>query len=319
DRLRLLLTSSAGLNTLPAMSRLVRAAGEPVIGALETHLLEPRRQRVATAIKLLSAAAPDRLIAAMPRAFSSWDWSLQDLAVTELARQSAPALRLQAAQAFLALLRDAHLLVTPGMIDLIGLVGDASAVPRLTEIAGGDIESLRDVFIRIKAIEALGRMKAASAATLLRNLVRNRSGLTYVEPAGLRSAAEDALAMIEDRGGSLTLRLPAKPSATSTPLFAQPRRYLRVVLPDPLAAKLEGPRAQSARVRSIALGGALLETSAQFALGESLPIEIHAGFDRIRATAVVRSVSGKGCGVEFVHMKQEDREKLRRRINKLLD
>jgi hypothetical protein len=319
DRLRLLLTSSAGSGTLPAMARLVRAAGEPVLGALETHLLEPRRQRVATAIKLLSAAAPDRLIAALPRAFSSWDWSLQDLAVTELTRQSAPALRLQAAQAFLALLRDAHLLVTPGMIDHIGLVGEASAVPRLTEIAGGETERLGDVFIRIKAIEALGRMKAASAAALLRNLVRNRSGLTYVEPTGLRSAAEDALAMIEDRGGSLTLRLPAKPSATSTPLFAQPRRYLRVLLPDPLEAKLEGPRGQSARVRSIALGGALLETSAQFGLGESLGIEIHAGFDRIRATAVVRSVSGKGCGVEFVHMKQEDREKLRRRINKLLD
>ncbi len=71
------------------MARLVRAAGEPVLGALETHLLEPRRQRVATAIKLLSAVAPERLIAALPRAFPSWDWSLQDLAVTELARQPA--------------------------------------------------------------------------------------------------------------------------------------------------------------------------------------------------------------------------------------
>jgi len=32
DRLRLLLTSSAGSNALPAMSRLVRAVGEPVFG-----------------------------------------------------------------------------------------------------------------------------------------------------------------------------------------------------------------------------------------------------------------------------------------------
>ena len=54
-------------------------------------------------------------------------------------------------------------------------------------------------------------------------------------------------------------------------------------------------------------------------MGESLRLEIHAGFDKIRATAVVRSVSAKGCGVEFVHMSQEDREKLRRRINKFLD
>jgi HEAT repeat protein len=319
DRLRLLLTSSAGSNTLPAMARLVRAAGEPVIGALETHLLEPRRQRVATAIKLLSAAAPERLIGALPRAFPSWDWSLQDLAVTELVRQTAPALRLQAAESFLTLLRDAHLLVTPGMIDHIGIVGDSSAIPQLMEIAIGDAEQFGDVFIRIKAIEALGRMKASSAATPLRNLVRNRSGLTYAEPAGLRSAAEDALALIEDRAGSLTLRLPAKTSATSTPPFAQPRRYLRVALPEPLQVKMEGPQTRSVRVRSIALGGALLETSAEFALGESLRIEIHAGFEKIRATAVVRSISTKGCGIEFVHMKEDDREKLRRRIKKLVD
>ena len=319
DRLRLLLTSSAGSNALPAMARLVRAAGEPVLGALETHLLEPRRQRVATAIKLLSAAAPERLIGVLPRAFSSWDWSLQDLAVTELARQSAPALRPQVAQLFLALLRDAHLLVMPGMIDQIGLVGDTAAVPLLLEIAAGEVERLGDVFLRIKAIEALGRMKASSAAGLLRNLVRNRSGLTYVEPAGLRSAAEEALALIEDREGSLNLRVGPKGVVTPNNPFAQPRRYLRVTLTDPLQAKMGEQQAHSARVRSIALGGALLETSAHFGLGESLRIEIHVGFEKIRATAVVRSVSAKGCGVEFVHMTQEDREKLRRRINKLLD
>ncbi len=162
-------------------------------------------------------------------------------------------------------------------------------------------------------------MKAAAAAPLLRNLVRNRSGLTYVEPAGLRSTAEEALAIIEDRAGSPTLRTGPKPGKSSTTPFAQPRRYLRIGLADPLDAKLEGPRTQTARVRSIALGGALLETSARFGLGESVRIEIHAGFDKIRATAVVRSISSKGCGVEFVHMSQEDREKLRRRINKLLD
>jgi len=319
DRLRLLLTSSAGSNALPAMSRLVRAAGEPVLGALETHLLEPRRQRVATAIKLLSAADPGRLIAALPRAFSSWDWSLQDLAVTELARQSAPTLRLPIAQAFLALLREAHLLVAPGMLDQIGLIGDASAVPRLIEIATGEADRLSDVFIRIKAIEALGRMRAAGAATLLRNLVRNRSGLTYVEPAGLRSAAEEALALVEDRTGSLNLRAtPKAPQPSSVP-FVRPRRYLRVGLPDPLQAVVEGSRTNSARIRSIALGGASIETTAQLALGDSVRLEIHAGFEKIRATAVVRSVSPKGCGVEFVHMNQEDREKLRRRINKLLD
>jgi len=56
------------------------------------------------------------------------------------------------------------------------------------------------------------------------------------------------------------------------------------------------------------------ETSAAstppFGRRESLRIEIHTGLEKIRATAVVRSVSSK-CGIEFLQMGQEDGEKLR--------
>ena len=51
------LNGHGGLNDLPAMARLVLAAGEPVLGALESHLNDPRRNRTATAIKLLAATA----------------------------------------------------------------------------------------------------------------------------------------------------------------------------------------------------------------------------------------------------------------------
>jgi hypothetical protein len=47
-------------------------------------------------------------------------------------------------------------------------------------------------------------------------------------------------------------------------------------------------------------------------------IEIHAGLGRIRSTAVVRNANPEGYGVEFVHMDEEDREKLRRRVVRLL-
>ena len=309
-----MLTAPEGTNALTPMARLVRAAGEPVFGTLETHLSDPRRQRIATAIKLLAAVQPERLAAALPRVLAGWDWNLQDLAVTELARHPSPSLRMQAAQAFLATLTEAHLLVVPGMLDHIALAGETSSVPRLIEIAAGEVDRLRDVFIRIRAIEALGHLRAMSAAALFRNLVRQRAGLTYVEPAGVRSAAEEALALIENRPGSARLRATQEAVAKSSVPFARPRRYLRVNLPSPLPAKIEGAHAATAQVRTIALGGALLETGSHLATGDSIRCESHAGVHRISSTAIVRRVRKAGCGVEFVHMSHEDREKLRRRI-----
>jgi hypothetical protein len=318
DRLGLLLTAPEGPSALPAMARLVRAMDEAVLRALETDLCGTRRQRIATAIKLLSAAAPERLATALPRALTTWDWNLQDLAVTELARQPHPGLRSQVARMFLDLLKDAHLHVVPGMIDLIALANEDSAVPRLIEMATGEMNGAQDTFIRIKAIEALGRLGATSAAPRLRELADKRAGLTYVHPAGLRSAAEEALGLLEDRPGSARLYAAQETTEKSSLQFPRPRRYLRVALPSPLPASIEGPRGASARVRAIALGGALLETGSRLAIGDSMSIEIHTGLGRIRSTAVVRNTNPTGYGIEFVHMQQEDREKLRRRLVKLL-
>ncbi len=165
DRLGLLLTAPEGANSIPAMARLVRAAGASLcLERWKRNFRNRRRQRVATAIKLLSAVQPQRLAAALPRVMPSWDWSLQDLAVSELSRQHSPALRMQASQAFLNTMTEVHLLVVPGMLDQVALAGEESAVPRLWEIAAGDVERLRDIFIRIKAVEALGRLRATAAA-----------------------------------------------------------------------------------------------------------------------------------------------------------
>jgi hypothetical protein len=318
DRLGLLLTAPEGANSMPAMARLVRAAGEPVLGTLEVQLSEPRRQGVATAIKLLAAVQPQRLAAALPRVMPSWDWSLQDLAVSELSRQHSPALRMQASQAFLKTMTEVHSLVVPGMLDQVALAGEESAVPQLWEIAAGDVERLRDIFIRIKAVEALGRLRATAAADLLRNMVRQRSGLTYVEPAGLRAAAEDALALIENHPASARLRAQQEEISKSSGAFSLPRRYLRVDVPAALSAKIATPHEGMAKVRSISMGGMLLETATRLNVGDSIRVEIRAGLRRIASTAVVRHASMAGYGVEFMHMKPDDREKLRKYISKLL-
>src|SRR5262249_6868302 len=177
DRLTLLLTDPRGYESLPAMSRLLRAIGVPVLNLLETRLYEARRQRVSAAIKLLSVADPEAFLGGLPRAIASWEWNLQDLAVSELSRPSNAASSQSAAFVFSTILADAHPLVVPMMIDYIGIVAESTAVPQMMEIAAGEHDILRDQFVRIKAIEALGRMRVTESCELLRSLAEKREGL----------------------------------------------------------------------------------------------------------------------------------------------
>ncbi|HWF13470.1 MAG TPA: PilZ domain-containing protein [Candidatus Acidoferrales bacterium] len=318
DRLGLLLTAANGLDALPAMVRLIHGTGEPVLGALETRLYEARRQRVATAIHLLASADPKRLAAALPRALASWEWSLQDLAATELMKWTNPPVVAATAHAFLCTLAEAHPMVVPCMIDHLGMAHETAAIPHLIQIAEGNHLILRDIFFRIKAIEALGRMRVPEAAITLLKIVRLRNGLAHSEPAALRSAAEEALALLENKASSTRARVAESTRAKPYVAHSRPRRYLRARVQPPMQAVISGTRNGSGRVRVIALGGAYLEIEQPLAVGDSLQLEIRNGLRKIQASAVVRNVTAMGAGVEFVHIKPRDRELLRRLITQLL-
>jgi hypothetical protein len=333
------LNAHGGLDDFPAMARLVTAAGEPVLGALQSHLNDPRRHRTATAIKLLAATEPERLVNMLPRTLPAWDWNLQDLAVAELTHRDGTTKPHGVARAFAELLPDAHPLVVPMMIDEIGVSQEISAIPLLVQIASGSLEQLRDVFIRIKAIEALGNLRAVEAAELLRTLLRQRQGLVYSEPAGLRAAAVEALAMIENHPASARLRASHDALSKSNISHARPRRYFRIPLDQPYTARIEtcvdtragapaetrmalrakkGLAAASARVSQISLGGAFIESGRRLAVGDHIRVDIRAGIRHIRSTAVVRNVGASGSGVEFLSMPGVDRERLRRLVRRLL-
>ncbi len=318
DRLTLLLTEPRGAEMVPAMARLLRTIGVPVLNLLETRLYEARRQRVTAAIKLLAAADPERLLRGLARAMASWEWNLQDLAVSELSRPNNSASAVSTAFVFSAILSDAHPMVVPMMIDQLGLAQETTAVPQLMEIAAGEHEVLRDQFVRIKAIEALGRLRASEAAELLRTLAQSREGLAYAEPAGLRAAAEDALALIEDRPTFKQAAAAFGAPGQSSSGYVIPRRYTRVPLDSPLRAQIEGAPAGLARVKTISLGGAYLESPRKLSVGDSIKLEVRAGLRKINFTAVVRNIGPDGSGVEFVHMRDEDREKLRKLVQRHL-
>lgn len=318
DRLGLLLTGTNGSNSLPAMVRLIHGTGEPVLGALELRLYEPRKQRTATAIQLLASSDPKRLAGALPRALVSWEWSLQDLAATELMKWTNPPVVAATAKAFHTTLGEAHSMVVPCMIDHLGLAHELGAVPMLLKIATGEHLALRDIYFRIKAIEALGRMRVSEAAGPLLQIIRQRNGLAHTEPAALRSAAEEALGLLENPPSSMRARIADGTRVKSGISHSRARRYLRVRLQPALPATITGARSGNARVRVLALGGAFLETDMRLMAGDTMQLEFRAGIRKIQSTAVVRNIMTHGAGVEFVHLKAHDRERLRRIVSQLL-
>jgi hypothetical protein len=318
ERLSHILVEPRGPELLPNMARLLRTIGVPALNSLETRLYDTRRQRVSTAIKLLAATDPDRLLRGVSRALASWEWNLQDLAVSELARPANAASAQSSAFVFSAVLADAHPFVVPMMIDQIGLAQETTSVPQLMEIASGEHEGLRDQFVRTKAIEALGRMRAQEAAEMLRQLIEKRDGLLHVEPSGLRAAAEDALAMIEDRPSSARVRATFEAATQSSANFVVPRRYVRIPLDSPLRAHIDDSSTGMARVKTISLGGAYLQSQRKLNIGDSIQLQVRSGLRKINFTAVVRNIGPEGSGVEFVHMKDKDREILRKLVQRNL-
>jgi len=317
DRLTFLLGEDRAGSLLPAMARLIRTIGVPVLTILETRLYEARPLRVTAAIKLLAAADPDRLLRGLIRALGSWEWNMQDLAISELSRPTNAPNAQSAASVFSSVLINAHPLVVPMMIDQIGLSGEGSAIPQLMEIAAGKHITLRDQFVRIKAIEALGRLRATESMQMLNLLAERRNGIAFAEPSGLRAAAHDALALIEDRATSASARATFDAPNAQGLVYAVPRRYMRVPLDAPLRAQVSAKAAGAsvARVKTISLGGAYLESSKALPVGESMQLEVRSGLGKkIHCTAIVRNSTPGGNGVEFVHMNDEDRNKLRKLV-----
>jgi hypothetical protein len=124
--------------------------------------------------------------------------------------------------------------------------------------------------------------------------------------------------MLEDRPSSQRVRAAFEAAAHSSASYVVPRRYARVPLESPLRAQIDGGQAGYARVKTISLGGAYLESPKKLNVGDSIQLEIRSGLRKIHFTAVVRNIGAEGSGVEFVHMKDEDREKLRKLVQRHL-
>lgn len=97
------------------------------------------------------------------------------------------------------------------------------------------------------------------------------------------------------------------------------RRYSRIPTPKGVwVAWQDGGRQEVSRVMDLNSGGLFVTTENPCAVGTSISILLSVPEGEIRGRAVVRNLSMKGMGVEFVELREQDAVRIQQLIARLL-
>jgi hypothetical protein len=297
---------------------LAKAVGAPCVRYLKESLKNDAPAKAATVIGLLSrldSAAVDELL---PRRLRDGGRGFHDAVVRQLSTAGAP----ERGKLLSDSLEMFDVMIVPLALDEIGMCGDGETASKLLRLAEGEIMPQGPEYLRVKAIEALGRVRAPAAAGHLRRFVEERKTFGWVYPDEIRMAAAQALvkldpAWIQEFLPQSGLDTRVFELAPLDPIperdFVRHRRYRRVRLPRNVPAVVTSAKGKySSAISVLSLDGGLLSGELQLPVGTEATLKIPAGLRSISMQAVVRFVRSHQAGFEMIGMNLEDRAKLRR-------
>ena len=297
---------------------LAKQVGPPCARHLKEILKNDPPARAASVVGLLSRMDAVALEELLPARLEGAHRSFHDAAVRQLSIAGAP----ERGRLLADSLELFDPMILPLAIDEIGMCGDASAATKLLRLANGEILPQSSDYLRVKAIEALGRMRAPAAAGHLRNFVEARKTFGWAYPEEVRTAAAQALMKLDPAWMQAFLLKSGLDEevmelAPLDPIperdFVRYRRYRRIRLPRHVPAVITSARGKhSSAISVLSLEGGLLSGDLQLPVGTEATLKIPAGLRSISMQAVVRFVRSQQAGFEMVGMALEDRAKLRR-------
>jgi len=274
--------------------------------------------RAAAVVGLLSRLDPNSLAQILPARLSEGHRGFQDAVVRQLSIAGAPE-RGKILTSFLEFLDP---LVQPLAMDEIGMCGDPATAEKLLQLVEGEVLRESSEFLRVKTIEALGRIRAPGIAERLHHFLEDRKVFSWAHPDEIRMAVAQALAKIDPdwleaflpKSGLDPVLLTLKPLDPQPERdFVRARRYRRTKLTHAVPAFVSSPHGkQTLAIDVMSLDGGLITGDVQLAVGTSASLKIPHGMRTINAQAIVRFVRAHQAGFEWTGMELEDRAKLRR-------
>jgi hypothetical protein len=182
-------------------------------------------------------------------------------------------------------------------------------------------------FARVKAIEALGRLRAAPASGSLQRILDAKQLWRWMYPSELRIAAAQALLLIDpvvanekvDNSGIDHKDMALEPSDPEpNAAVIRQRRYARLKLSRNVNMTTTNLRENfRLSVPELNLGGGIGSGERHLAPGSLLNLKLSSGVRNIKAQAIVRGARPQAMAFEFVEMDLEERSRLRKLLLEL--
>jgi hypothetical protein len=303
------------------MQRLVnlaRAVGEELMASLRDALRSGSANEAAETAGLLSRIDHSALGRWLPERLADWPRQAQDRVVRLIAMGGAA----ERGSLLVNLLHMLDPVLLPLAIDEIGLSEDASCIPTLLRMAEGDTGRSAGSFVRLKAVEALGRLKAQEATELLRGIAEARHMFHWTHPGELRLAAVQSLAKIDPvwaedfvpRSGFSENELAMAPlDPLPNARYFRRRRYPRVRLSQLITAiATVGQDSYRLEIRGLSLSGGIAVGEKHLLPGTLVSMKLGSGLRPIRAQVLMRDARAQGLGFEFADMDLDERARLRK-------
>ena len=297
------------------LAELVKSLGDDAIHRLIETLQTAPANEAAEMVGLLGQLDPDSIVRILPVRLSQWPRSVHDRVIRQLSTvpQESRGILL------LAIFDTLDALIKPLALDEIGMTGTPDAIPKLLDLAGSDgIPG----YLRLKAIEALGRLRATQVSPTLQTILEARQVWRWQYPSELRIAAAQAVQRIDPvtalqkmeawgfEKKDLVLE-PTDPEPNSTVI--RQRRYARLKLSRNLPLTTTNLRENfRLNVAELNLGGGVGSGERHLAPGTLVAFKLTQGVRTIKAQALVRGARPQAMAFEFVEMDLEDRARLRK-------
>jgi hypothetical protein len=191
----------------------------------------------------------------------------------------------------------------------------------LLNLAEGDLPAGAAPYLRVKAIEALARLKAPESVNALKRISEARKLFGWVNPQELRIAALQGLEVLDPAWAEEFLPLSgiAREELKLAPLegpanskFVRNRRHARVRLQKPVTAVSTNLK-QNCRldIKTASLNGGVAATNMHLAPGTQVHLRMQVGLRNVQATALMRDYRAQDMAFEIVDMNLEERAKFR--------
>jgi hypothetical protein len=213
-------------------------------------------------------------------------------------------------------------LVMPLVIDEIGMSADREALGRLLTIVDGDLPIGSGQYLRVKAVEALGRIPATESIAALKRIAGGKKVFGWTHSQELRIAALQALEKLDlawaqeflPNSGIENEDLALAPlTVLADSKFVRQRRHTRVRLRKPLTAVSTNLKENCRlEIKTASLSGGVATISRRLAPGTQVQLKLQLGLRNLQATALMRDYRAQDMAFEIVDMNLDERTKYRR-------